>query len=81
MAIPLLKDFNLADLTGKWTDQSGQQYWLSAWRNVNPDGNVWFSLKLGAPVETKTGNSFSPQKPAFVQHRKNELGMDDDLPF
>jgi len=70
------------DLTGKWTDQSGQQYWLSAWRNVNPDGSVWFSLKLGAPVESQTGNNFSPKKPAFVQQpSKNAVDMDDDIPF
>jgi hypothetical protein len=69
------------DLTGKWTDQSGQQYWLSAWRNVNPDGNVWFSLKLGAPVETKTG-SYESKKPALVQKPVRGNDFDDDsIPF
>lgn len=70
------------DLTGKWTDQSGQQYWLSAWRNVNPDGNVWFSLKLGAPVEQQSG-TYESKKPALVQKpvSKSFADMDDDIPF
>jgi hypothetical protein len=71
------------DLTGKWTDQSGQQYWLSAWRNVDDKtGNVWFSLKLGAPVEQQSGG-YESKKPALVQKpvSKSFADMDDDIPF
>jgi hypothetical protein len=70
------------DLTGKWTDQSGQQYWLSAWRNVDTQtGNVYFSLKLGDPVEQQSG-SYESKKPALVQKPvKSVVDMDDDIPF
>ena len=71
------------DLTGKWTDHSGQQYWLSAWRNVDAKtGNVYFSLKLGAPVEQQSG-SYEFKKPALVQKpvSKGFADMDDDIPF
>jgi len=55
------------DLTGKWTDQSGQQIWLSAWRTVDDKtGNVGFSLKLVPPVEQQSG-SYESKKPALVQ--------------
>jgi hypothetical protein len=70
------------DLTGKWTDQSGQQYWLSAWRNVDTQtGNVYFSLKLGAPVEQQSGG-YESKKPALVQKPVRGNDFDDDsIPF
>lgn len=70
------------DLTGKWTDQSGQQFWLSAWRNVDDKtGNVWFSLKLGAPVEQQSGG-YESKKPALVQKPVRTSDFDDDdIPF
>ena len=64
------------DLTGKWTDQSGQQFWLSAWRNVADDGSVWFSLKLGKPVEER-GQQMAPAQPV----RQLRTEPDDDIPF
>lgn len=66
------------DLTGKWTDSTGQQFWLSAWRNVDQQsGNVWFSLKLGAPVEPK-----QPMAPVTAHSKaKANAFIDDDLPF
>jgi hypothetical protein len=70
------------DLTGKWTDENGVQYWLSAWRNVDEKtGNVWFSLKLGKPVEERTD---APVKPvsAHNQAKANAYQpQDDDIPF
>ena len=68
------------DLTGKWTDSTGQQYWLSAWRNVDQaTGNVWFSLKLGAPVEARG----EQQAPAPVKPKAAPAmaDMEDDIPF
>ena len=68
------------DLTGKWTDATGQQFWLSAWRNVDQQsGNVWFSLKLGAPVEPRGEQPMAPVTP----HSKAKANafIDDDLPF
>lgn len=70
------------DLVGKWTDTNGVQYWLSAWRNVDQQsGNVWFSLKLGKPVEERTD---APAKPvsAHSQAKANAFVDDDsDIPF
>ena len=70
------------DLTGKWTDSTGQQYWLSAWRNVDQaTGNVWFSLKLGSPVEQK--QEMAPVT-AHSQAKANAYQpqmADDDIPF
>lgn len=70
------------DLTGKWTDQSGQQFWLSAWRNVGDDGSVWFSLKLGKPVEER-GQQMAPVTP-HSQAKANAYqptADDSDIPF
>lgn len=70
------------DLVGKWTDSEGVQYWLSAWRNVDQQsGNVWFSLKLGKPVEERAD---APAKPVSA-HSKAKANayqpQDDDIPF
>jgi hypothetical protein len=82
-----------ADLVGKWTDHTGKQYWLSAWRNVGNDGNVYFSLKLGAAVEQQSQGGYQPRQAAPAQARvpapppmklKDQVGfadMDDDIPF
>ena len=70
------------DLVGKWTDSTGQQFWLSAWRNVDTQsGNVWFSLKLGKPVEER-GQQMAP----VTAHSKAKANAyqpmaDDDIPF
>lgn len=69
------------DLTGKWTDSTGQQYWLSAWRNVDQKtGDVYFSLKLGNPVEPR-GEQPAPAQPARQPVRQSTNLQDDDIPF
>ena len=71
------------DLTGKWTDQTGQQYWLSAWRNVDQKtGDVYFSLKLGNPVEERGDAPMKPV-PAHSAAKANAYQPmpDDDIPF
>lgn len=66
------------DLTGKWTDSTGQQYWLSAWRNVDQKtGDVWFSLKLGNPVEPRGEQAAPSRQPV----RQAANLPDDDIPF
>jgi hypothetical protein len=71
------------DLTGKWTDTTGQQYWLSAWRNVDQQsGDVWFSLKIGNPVEPRNEQA----APVVSAHSKAKANAyqpmaDDDIPF
>lgn len=68
------------DLTGKWTDSTGQQYWLSAWRNVDQKtGDVWFSLKLGNPVEPRGEQPMAAAPVA--QKRPPAQFPDDDIPF
>jgi hypothetical protein len=71
------------DLTGKWTDATGQQYWLSAWRNVDQKtGDVYFSLKLGNPVEERGDAPMKPV-PAHSAAKANAYQPmpDDDIPF
>lgn len=72
------------DLVGKWTDSEGVQYWLSAWRNVDQQsGNVWFSLKLGKPVEERT-NPNAPAVPVSSHSAAKANAyqpQDDDIPF
>lgn len=74
------------DLVGKWTDSSGQQYWLSAWRNVDQQsGNVWFSLKLGKPVEERADAPAPVAAKPVSAHsaaKANAFVDDDsDIPF
>jgi hypothetical protein len=70
------------DLTGKWTDSTGQQYWLSAWRNVDQQtGDVYFSLKLGNPVEPRGEQPMAPAQPARQPVRQAANLPDDDIPF
>ena len=70
------------DLVGKWTDSTGQQFWLSAWRNVDQQsGNVWFSLKLGKPVEER-GQQMAPVTAHSAAKANAYQAMpDDDIPF
>jgi len=66
------------DLTGKWTDSTGQQFWLSAWRNVDQKtGDVWFSLKLGNLVEPRGEQPAPARQPV----RQAANLPDDDIPF
>lgn len=72
------------DLTGKWTDSTGQQYWLSAWRNVDQKtGDVWFSLKLGNPVEPRGEQPMALVTPhsKAKANAYQPMADDSDIPF